>query len=97
MQYNFEWDPLKAKSNTKKHKVSFERAAEVFLDPFMLSIFDEAHSETEDRWITVGKDTNDVALLVIHTFKEVDSENCRVRIISARRATKKEEKQYNTR
>jgi len=44
MQYNFEWEPVKAKSNIKKHKVSFERAAEVFLDPFMLSIFDNAHS-----------------------------------------------------
>ncbi len=97
MQYNFEWDPLKAESNIRKHRVGFERAAEVFLDPFMLSVFDDAHSETEDRWITVGKDTNDVALLVVHSFKEVDSENCTIKIISARRATKKEEKQYNTR
>ncbi len=64
MQYNFEWNPVKAKSNIQRHKVGFERAAEIFLDPFMLSVFDDTHSETEDRWITVGKDKNNVTLLV---------------------------------
>ena len=68
MQYNFEWDPTKAKQNYRKHRVSFERAADVFLDPFMLSIFDEAHSKTEERWITIGKDQNDVPLVVVHLF-----------------------------
>jgi len=97
VQYNFEWDPSKAKSNLQKHKVSFERAAEIFLDPFMLSVFDDAHSETEDRWITVGKDKNNITLLIVHTFKEIDENNCTVRIISARRATKTEEREYNAR
>jgi uncharacterized protein len=56
VQYNFEWDLTKAKSNFREHKVSFERASEIFLDPFMLSVFDETRSIEEDRWITLGKD-----------------------------------------
>ena len=97
MQYSFEWNTAKAKTNVRKHRVSFERAAEIFLDPFMLSIVDEAHSENEERWITIGKDRNDVAVVVVHTFREVEAENTSIRIISARRATKREVKQYNSR
>ena len=97
MQYNFEWDPAKAKENYRKHKVSFERAAEIFLDPFMLSVFDDEHSKVEDRWVTIGKDRNDIPLVVVHTFREIDTNNSGIRIISARRATKKEVKQYSTR
>ena len=97
MQYNFEWDPTKAKSNFRKHRISFERASEIFLDTLMLSVFDEAHSSNEDRWLTVGKDRNDVTIVVVHTFREIDSDNSTIRIISARRATKQEDKQYNLR
>ena len=97
MQYNFEWDPTKAKSNLRKHKVSFERASEIFLDPFTLSVFDDTHSSDEDRWITVGKDRNNITIVVIHTFRELDEETSTIRIISARRATKREDKQYNLR
>ncbi len=97
MQYNFEWDPTKAKANYRKHRVSFERAAEVFRDPFMLSIFDKEHSQVEDRWITIGKDRNDVPLVVVHTFRRIDADNVNIRIISARKATKREIKQYSTR
>ena len=97
MQYNFEWDPTKAKSNLRKHKVSFERASEVFLDPLILSIFDEVHSKEEERWITIGKDQNNVTIVVVHTFRDTDEENSTIRIISARRATKREDKQYNLR
>ena len=49
MKYNFEWDTIKAKSNLQKHNIKFDRAAEIFLDPFMLSMFDDEHSEKEDR------------------------------------------------
>ena len=97
MQYNFEWDPSKAKANYRKHRVRFERAAEVFTDELMLSLFDEAHSQAEERWVTIGKDRNGVPLVVVHTFREIDSDSCAIRIISARRATKKETKQYNAR
>jgi uncharacterized DUF497 family protein len=94
MQYNFEWDPKKAKSNLEKHKVSFERAAEIFIDPLALSIYDDIHSADEDRWITIGSDRGNVALVVVHTFKELDSGSSTIRIISVRKATKKEAKQY---
>ncbi|TAK53695.1 MAG: BrnT family toxin [Bacteroidetes bacterium] len=98
MEYNFEWDPVKAASNYDKHRVSFERASEVFLDPFMLSIFDEEHSEDEERWITTGKDCNNVTLVVIHTFREtLQAQQATVRIISARKATNNEDKQYHSR
>ncbi len=97
MQYNFEWDPTKAKSNFRKHKISFERASEIFLDPFMLSVFDKTHSTNEDRWITLGKDRNNVTIVVVHTFRDIDLDNSTIRIISARRATKREDKQYNLR
>ena len=58
MKYNFEWDSEKAKSNLQKHNIKFDRAAEIFLDPFILSQYDDEHSEKEDRWITIGKDRN---------------------------------------
>jgi hypothetical protein len=97
VQYNFEWDPAKARDNLQKHKISFERGAEVFLDPLALSIYDNKHSRGEDRWITLGKDSNDILLVVIHTFREVDNNNTSIRIISARRATRHEAKQYSAR
>jgi len=49
MQYNFDWDPIKAKQNLRKHGVSFERAAMIFRDPFAISIYDDEHSDDEDR------------------------------------------------
>jgi uncharacterized DUF497 family protein len=48
VQYNFEWDPIEARENFRKHKVSFERAFQVFLGHFALSIYDRKHSRTED-------------------------------------------------
>jgi hypothetical protein len=97
MQYNFEWDPEKAKRNFHKHGVSFERAAGIFLDPFAISIYDEEHSENEDRWITIGSEVNDVLLVAIHTFKPVDENVSLIRIISARKADREETLQYHER
>ena len=96
-QYNFDWDPVKARENLRKHGISFERAAQVFLDPFAISIRDEAHSDTEDRWVTLAKDQSENLLVVIHTFRESDAENNSIRLISARRATRKERAQYAAR
>jgi len=62
LNYDFEWDHNKAKLNIKKHKISFEDAAEVFLDPLAVSLFDDQHNSKEDRWVTVGKNTNDQIL-----------------------------------
>jgi hypothetical protein len=96
-RYDFEWDPAKAKQNLRKHRVSFERAATVFLDPYALSIFDPEHSAGEDRWITLGMDRQGVTLVVSHTFREVDEQTASVRIITSRKATKAEQKQYGKR
>lgn len=90
MRYYFEWDLEKAKANKRKHGITFEQASTIFLDPRMISIFDIGHSEHEDRWATMGIDRHGILLVVVHTFHQVDAESCRIRIISARRATRKE-------
>ena len=92
--YHFEWDPAKAVANRQKHGVGFELAATVFRDPLALSRFDEDHSHDEERWITLGQTDNNVLLVVVHTYHEVDEHNAVVRIISARPATKYEQRQY---
>ena len=94
MRYYFEWDPAKANQNILEHKVRFQRAAEVFKEPHAISIFDEEHSQDEDRWITMGKDNSGTLLVVSHTFRKIDEESYRIRIISSRKATKNERKQY---
>jgi uncharacterized DUF497 family protein len=94
LRYTFEWDPIKAKENRRKHRISFDRAAEVFMDPLALSIVDEEHSEHEERWVTLGQDRGGSVLILIHTFLEVSAEECQIRVISARKATKRETRQY---
>jgi uncharacterized DUF497 family protein len=94
LQYRFDWDPAKEKANIQKHKVSFRRAATVFRDPHQLSIYDEGHSQYEDRWITMGIDDGGVVRVVVHTFKRVDEGGCEIRIISARKASSRESRQY---
>ena len=95
MNYNFEWDSKKAKSNIIKHKVSFENASFVFKDKNAISIYDEEHSINEDRWITIGLDNRTKTLVVVHIFISINKENAHIRIISARKATKQEEKIYH--
>ena len=97
MRYRFDWDPAKETLNVRKHKLSFRRAASVFRDPNQLSVYDEEHSETEDRWATIGIDSGGVLRVVVHTFGQVDEELCEVRIISARRATGRESEWYQGR
>ena len=94
MRYIFEWDPQKAKENLRKHRISFERAATVFRDPQALSIFDVAHSQDEDRWVTLGLDSSGTLLVTMHTFYALDDSSRRVRMISARKANRKEARQY---
>lgn len=93
-EFHFEWDAAKAAGNRRKHGVSFDLAATVFRDPLMLSIPDEEHSETEERWITMGQAENSKLLLVVHTYLEISNNAANVRIISARPATKQEQRQY---
>ena len=94
MRYDFQWDSRKAKSNFRKHRISFEKAAAIFRDPNLLSIPDEEHSATEERWLTTGLDENGTLLVLAHTFKDLSVSVCQIRIISARKATKSEEEQY---
>ena len=94
MQYNFEWDPDKAQANRRKHGVSFEEAATVFRDPRMLSLYDDEHSKTEDRWITMGISANGRLLVVCHTFKEDTDHSATIRLISSRKTTRSETKAY---
>jgi len=94
VKYYFEWDPNKGELNIRKHKVNFQRAAEVFKDPHAISIFDGEHSQEEDRWITMGSDYNGRILVVSHTFRRIDEDSFRIRIISSKKATKNERKQY---
>ena len=97
MRYDFEWDPKKARSNFRKHGVSFESAATVFRDPHLLSISDEEHSEREERWITMGLSQSGVIVVMSHTFTDLGAGAARIRIISARKATRVERKQYEER
>jgi len=94
MEYRFEWDPRKAGLNWSKHGVRFEQAATVFRDPRALSLFDEAHSAKEDRWITLGISATGTPLVVHHTFDQTDSETFQIRIISSRKATRREIRQH---
>lgn len=95
MLYNFEWDPVKAQINASKHGVTFEQATEVFKDPIALTVFDEDNaSEDEDRWVTLGQASGQFYLVVVHTYRQPNEDAVRIRLISARPATKHEIKQY---
>jgi uncharacterized DUF497 family protein len=94
VNYNFEWDSRKAKTNLQKHKVSFEVATTIFHDPRAISVYDHEHSMNEDRWVTIGIDKNGNLIVLNHTYQEIDIKNVIIRIISARKATKEEIKQY---
>ena len=94
VQYDFEWDPEKARQNRRKHRVSFEQGATVFRDPRAASLYDNAHSETEDRWVTLGLSAGSGILVVHHTFQEIDADHVRIRIFSCRKATLDQIRQY---
>ncbi len=83
----FEWDPVKARANEKKHRVSFEEARTVFYDDFAVQFFDDDHSSDEERFIMLGMSSNARLLIVCHC--ERSSGNV-IRIISARSATRGE-------
>ena len=94
MDYNFEWDPYKAIYNNKKHRVTFEESATVFRDPRALTIYDDEHSEYEERWLTIGISVNGRLLMVSHTFQKIVYNSVTIRIFSSRKATKSEVKDY---
>jgi len=84
----------KARQNRRKHAVSFEQAATVFLDPNALTLYDEEHSEEEDRWITLGISASGGLVTVCHTFEEFETSHVHVRIFSSRKATRAEISKY---
>ncbi|MCJ7783526.1 MAG: BrnT family toxin [Desulfobacterales bacterium] len=85
----FEWDPEKAKGNIETHGISFDEASTAFGDTLSLTIYDPLHSEQEDRFIVTGNSHKNRLLVVVHIERGQN-----VRIISARKATKKERKHY---
>ena len=89
MDFRFEWDESKAQQNTEKHGVSFEEASTVFGDPFSRTIFDAEHSVNEERYIDIGRSSQDRMLVVAYTERED-----RIRIVSARVATTRERRNY---
>ena len=95
-QYNvcmirFEWDQPKATANLKKHGISFEEAQSVFYDEFAIQFYDDDHSSSEDRFIMLGMSSSARVLVVCHCERESGE---LIRIISARKATKRESAFY---
>ena len=89
MGLTFEWDPVKASSNRRKHAVSFHEATTVFRDPLALTIPTSKQSATEARWVELG--VSQFGRLLVVAFTE---RGRKIRIISARSATRRERKQY---
>ena len=87
----FEWDENKARGNLKKHGVSFEEAQSVFFDENARIVPDPEHSDNEDRFLLLGISANVRILTVCHCYRQDEKT---VRIISARKATNSEAKQY---
>jgi len=85
----FEWDSGKARKNIKIHGVSFDEASTAFTDTLSLTIYDPLHSDEEERQILIGNSYKNRLLVVVHTER-----GDKIRIISARKATKNEKKQY---
>ena len=85
----FEWDSKKANLNLKKHNISFVEASTAFEDPLSISIDDPLHSNYEKRQVLIGMSHNNRILVVVHSER---GDN--IRIISARKATKRERKYY---
>jgi uncharacterized protein len=87
----FEWDPKKAEHNVKKHGVTFEEAATVFGDPLAATVPDPRHSVEENRFVTMGQSAENRLVVVAHIDRSEQ-----VRIISARLATRRERRKYES-
>ena len=87
----FVWDPIKARSNLRKHGISFDEALTAFHDENAKVYFDPDHSETEDRFILLGLSFQLRVLVVCHCYRESETV---IRIISARKADKNEQEDY---
>jgi uncharacterized protein len=92
--YHFEWDEVKAAANLDKHGVSFDLASTVFHDPQLFTVADLGHSETEERWFSIGWASNGAMLSIVYLWSETDPAATKIRLISAREATKMEIRCY---
>jgi hypothetical protein len=91
----FDWEPAKATTNARKHRISFEEACTIFADSSILTIHDDEHSKDEDRWVSMGISAVARILVVVHTWPDPnESGDELMRIISARRANKRERAVY---
>ncbi len=90
-ELKFEWDVNKDKTNTKKHGITFDEARTVFFDEHAIDFYDPEHSDVEDRFILLGNSFKLNTVVVCHCFRENET---KVRIISARKANKQEQKAY---
>jgi uncharacterized DUF497 family protein len=90
-EIEFSWDARKARENLKKHRVSFEEASTVFYDENAIEFFDPEHSSDEERFLMLGLSGRLRIMVVNYCLRKRGSE---IRIISARKATKKEKKVY---
>ena len=88
---SFEWDEAKARENLKKHRVSFEEAKSTFFDEFGVQFFDDEHSSDEQRFLMLGMRSRANLLIVSHCERH---HGAAIRIISARKATKRESAFY---
>ena len=92
--FDITWDDNKAQLNVRKHGVSFAQASTMMLDPLALTVFDTTHSESEERWFTLGQTTEGRLLAVSHTYQAIDINVASIRLISAREATRQERYYY---
>lgn len=92
--FQFEWDGAKAAINLRKHGVSFELASSIFSDPQILTIADTTHSESEERWFSIGFANNGVPMSVSYLWMDAGSCLIKIRLISARQATATEIRYY---
>ena len=93
-QFQFEWDEVKANANVRKHGVAFELARTIFNDQRLLTVADLEHSETEERWFSVGFASSGVMLSVVYLWSDGDPAATKIRLISARKATQTETRYY---
>jgi uncharacterized DUF497 family protein len=92
--FQFEWDEGKAAASERKHGVAFELASSVLYDPRLLTVADVEHGEYEERWFSIGIANNGVLYAVVYLWSDAGPEAIKIRLISARKATSAECRQY---
>jgi len=89
-ELRFTWDPAKATTNVEKHGITFEEAATTWLDPLAIETPDEVRSDGEDRWLRIGSSLREALLVVWSAERRTRKHGTLIRIIGARRATRRE-------